>query len=122
MYRRTWWLIVSIQPEDLKYFLDPANRYADVYKVGSRSIDSLMEQSRILMYNLHCATPIQPVKFWFYNGIVTKTLDNVGMRIKGGISRSWVKKGWKLSFNTFESGTHTFLHMNECASHESVNL
>jgi hypothetical protein len=32
-----------------------------------------------------------PVDFWFYNGAVTKTYDQVGFRLKGGFSRKYVK-------------------------------
>ena len=47
---------------------------------------------------------------WFSNGEITEEVKNVGFRIKGGISRSFAKKNWKLSFNAFEKGTHSNTH------------
>ena len=42
--------------------------------------------------------------FTFYNGHVLEQLDNVGFRIKGGITRNFFKKTFKISFNKFEKG------------------
>ena len=36
--------------------------------------------------------------------MTTDTLSDVGFRLKGGASRNYVKKTWKLSFNKFEKG------------------
>jgi hypothetical protein len=41
---------------------------------------------------------------WFYNGNFTDKVSNIGFRIKGGISRTFAKKNWKVSFNKFEKG------------------
>jgi len=92
------------QPEDLAFFQDPYNRDTDIYKVRG-SLSRIDRSYGIDAYLARSLTRLQPVKFWFYNGIVTETLDRVGMRIKGGISRNWAKKPWKLSFNKFEPGT-----------------
>jgi len=65
-------------PEDtLIYNLEPDNRKSDTYF---------------------------PVDFWFYNGIINETMSDVGFRLKGGASRNYFKKTWKLSFNKFEDG------------------
>lgn len=39
-------------------------------------------------------------KFIFNNGITSTTLENVGIRVKGAVSRSEPKKSWSLKFNT----------------------
>jgi hypothetical protein len=41
---------------------------------------------------------------WFSNGNITETVSDIGFRMKGGVSRSFVKKNWKISFNAFEKG------------------
>jgi len=41
---------------------------------------------------------------WFSNGAITDTFDKVGFRLKGGASRKYIKKTWKLSFNKFVDG------------------
>ena len=41
---------------------------------------------------------------WFLNHEVSDVVEDVGFRLKGGISRTWAKKTWKLSFNAFEKG------------------
>lgn len=45
-----------------------------------------------------------PASFWFYNGVVSQVYDKIGFRIKGGASRTFSKKSWKLSFNEYEAG------------------
>ena len=42
--------------------------------------------------------------FSFYNGPTSQRFEDVGMRIKGGASRAYAKKSWKISFNKFEKG------------------
>tara|TARA_R110002050_G_scaffold21019_4_gene58724 strand:+ start:331 stop:714 length:384 start_codon:yes stop_codon:yes gene_type:complete len=42
--------------------------------------------------------------FSFYNGAQLQNFQSVGMRIKGGASRGYVKKSWKISFNHFDKG------------------
>ena len=39
--------------------------------------------------------------FTIYNGKIQEKLENVGIRVKGGYSRQFMKKSWKMSFNTF---------------------
>ena len=39
---------------------------------------------------------------WFYNGATLQVMDNVGFRLKGGASRNYVKKTWKLNFDEYE--------------------
>tara|TARA_R110002050_G_scaffold154997_2_gene282982 strand:- start:1196 stop:1843 length:648 start_codon:yes stop_codon:yes gene_type:complete len=48
------------------------------------------------------------VNFTFFNGAVKEQMNNVGMRVKGGASRAFAKKSWKLSFNAFEKGRKWF--------------
>jgi spore coat protein CotH len=43
-----------------------------------------------------------PASFWFYNGAVSQTFDIIGVRIKGGASRGFSKKSFKLSLNEYE--------------------
>ena len=47
---------------------------------------------------------------WFYNGAISETMDKVGFRLKGGASRSYVKKSFKLSFNEFVDGFYLYFY------------
>eukprot|EP01094_Clydonella_sp_ATCC50884_P002791 TRINITY_DN1213_c0_g1_i2.p1 TRINITY_DN1213_c0_g1~~TRINITY_DN1213_c0_g1_i2.p1 ORF type:complete len:379 (+),score=115.14 TRINITY_DN1213_c0_g1_i2:1053-2189(+) len=41
---------------------------------------------------------------WFRNDMATEVIENIGFRLKGGISRTFAKKTWKISFNEFVKG------------------
>ena len=70
-------IYLSIAPEDLDFLINPANKDVKEYKHAD---------------------------FRFYNGATTEVLEDVGMRIKGSLSRGFAKKSWKISFNTFVKG------------------
>eukprot|EP00008_Paramoeba_atlantica_P013325 CAMPEP_0201482706 /NCGR_PEP_ID=MMETSP0151_2-20130828/6969_1 /ASSEMBLY_ACC=CAM_ASM_000257 /TAXON_ID=200890 /ORGANISM="Paramoeba atlantica, Strain 621/1 / CCAP 1560/9" /LENGTH=440 /DNA_ID=CAMNT_0047865519 /DNA_START=601 /DNA_END=1923 /DNA_ORIENTATION=+ len=68
---------LQISQEDLDFLINPVNQDIREYKHAN---------------------------FSFYNGAVTEVMEDVGMRIKGGLSRTFAKKSWKISFNTFVKG------------------
>ncbi len=45
-----------------------------------------------------------PATFYFDNGEIKDTVDNIGFRLRGNTSRYSQKKSFKVSFNTFEKG------------------
>eukprot|EP01094_Clydonella_sp_ATCC50884_P015268 TRINITY_DN2584_c0_g1_i2.p1 TRINITY_DN2584_c0_g1~~TRINITY_DN2584_c0_g1_i2.p1 ORF type:complete len:463 (-),score=105.18 TRINITY_DN2584_c0_g1_i2:634-1980(-) len=68
---------INLDADDLKWLLDPQNMKAKKYMRAS---------------------------FYFNNGVINDTIQDVGFRTKGGISRTFAKKTFKISFNTFEKG------------------
>ena len=68
---------LTISQEDLDFLTNPVNQDIREYKHAN---------------------------FSFYNGPVSQRFEDVGMRIKGGASRAFSKKSWKISFNKFEKG------------------
>eukprot|EP01095_Lingulamoeba_sp_RSL-Kostka_P014764 TRINITY_DN6571_c0_g1_i2.p1 TRINITY_DN6571_c0_g1~~TRINITY_DN6571_c0_g1_i2.p1 ORF type:complete len:416 (-),score=139.14 TRINITY_DN6571_c0_g1_i2:73-1320(-) len=54
--------------------------------------------------NVHTKEYFQAGMWFFNNAPYDKTYDNVGFRIKGGASRKYVKKSFKLSFNKYDKG------------------
>ena len=68
---------LTISQEDLNFLINPVNANVREYKHAN---------------------------FSFYNGATSQRFEDVGMRIKGGASRYFSKKSWKISFNTFEKG------------------
>ena len=46
--------------------------------------------------------------FQYYNGNISVAPMTIGLRIKGGASRNFIKKSWKISFNEFVSKQKLF--------------
>ena len=74
----TIWMEVA--PDDLEFIMNPANAQTKDYKKAS---------------------------FTFFNGNMSTVVSNIttGLRIKGGASRQFVKKSWKISFNQYADQT-----------------
>jgi spore coat protein H len=68
---------IDVAPEDLKAFMEPKNMHTKEYARANMTI---------------------------VNQRITERIENVGFRPKGGGSRAFQKKSWKISFNKFESG------------------
>ena len=67
-------IYITLDPEDLATLILPSNQDVRIYKKAD---------------------------FSFYNGATTERMENVGFRIKGGASRAFSKKSWKISFSHF---------------------
>ena len=68
---------LTIDDSDLLFLLNPDNKQSDTYVKSG---------------------------FLFYNQIISQQWDDLGVRLHGGLSRSFVKKSWKLSFDAFNKG------------------
>ena len=68
-------IYITLDPKDLSDLILPSNQEAKEYKKAD---------------------------FSFYNGAVSERMEKVGFRIKGGASRNFAKKSWKISFSHFE--------------------
>ena len=67
-------IYITIDPEDLATLILPSNQDVRIYKHAN---------------------------FSFFNGATSERLEDVGFRIKGGASRAYAKKSWKISFSHF---------------------
>jgi len=65
---------LTMDPSVLEFMLDPVNKHTETY---------------------------YPVKMWFQTGDTLEQMDQVGFRLKGGASRGYVKKTWKLNFDKY---------------------
>jgi spore coat protein H len=78
---RIMMIYVEMEESDLRYYMEPQNYLTKEYS---------------------------GVNVTLFNGDVSKRLKSVGMRIKGGASRNFVKKSWKLSFTKFDKGRRVY--------------
>lgn len=66
---------LTMSEESLQYLLNPANSHSQDYQKST---------------------------MWFDNGIVSKYIAAIGVRLKGNSSRGYAKKSWKLSFTEYD--------------------
>jgi len=72
---------MTVNPKDLHFMLDPVNMYTQDY---------------------------HPANFYFDNGIYQRSINDVGIHIKGAWSRMDMKKGWSVSFNKYSKSRRFF--------------
>jgi len=72
---------LTLKESDLNYLLYPPNAFNQTYV---------------------------PASFEFNNGVISQQYDIVGLKLKGRHTRTKLKKGWHISFNTFDKSQHFY--------------